>query len=104
MKILFFRLILGATSVIAFATISGCVVPGMSGRDKSLGFNGSYEVVRSELPANWTVSRYPIRNGDAEVSFDTMDKIDGDQSLRILVHRIAAGRWGKPFLFQVRTQ
>ncbi len=98
-----FRLILGAASVIVLAVISGCVFPGMGDRDKSLGYNGSYEIAKSRLPVNWTFSRYPIKRGDAEVSLDTMDAIDGDQSLKFVVHRIAEGRFGVPFLFQVRT-
>jgi hypothetical protein len=92
----------GVAALVALVTVSGCVVPGMGRKDRSLGFNGSFEIVRSGLPVNWELSRYPVKRGDAEFALDTTDPVDGDQSLRIVVRRIAADQWGEPFLFQVR--
>jgi hypothetical protein len=102
MKPILFRWVSRVTSVIAMLAISGCVIPGTGVQDKTLGYNGSFEIERAGLPVNWTSSRYPIKNGDAEFSIDTADAISGDQSLKIVVHRFSnSSRW-KPFLFQVR--
>lgn len=54
------------------------------------------------MPVNWSISIYPIRDGDLEVSLDTTDEINGEQSLKFVVHRFAQGSRWKPFLFQVR--
>ena len=67
----------------------GCVIPGTGVHDKTLGYNGSFEIERAGLPVNWTSSRYPLKNGDAEFSIDTADAISGDQSLKILVRRLS---------------
>ena len=87
---------------VAILTLLGCVIPGKGVNDKSLGHNGSFEIVESDLPVNWIVSKYPAEKGDAEFLLDTTDAIDGAQSLKIVVHRIGEGQWGTPFLFQVR--
>ena len=89
-------------SVSAILAISGCVVPGTGLHDKKLGYNGSFETVQSGLPVNWTISRYPIKNGDMEASIDTIDTVSGDRSLKVVVHRFDQGNRWKPFLFQVR--
>jgi hypothetical protein len=102
MKTILFRLVSRVTSIVAMLAISGCVIPGTGVHYESLGYNGSFEIERAGLPVNWTSSRYPIKNGDAEFSIDTADAISGDQSLKIVVRRFSnSSRW-KPFLFQVR--
>jgi hypothetical protein len=74
----------------------------MGPRDKNLGYNGSFEIVESELPVNWTISRYPVKEGTAEVFVDTTDAVSGERSLRIVVHEYSSTNRWKPFLFQVR--
>ena len=70
-------------------------------RDSEAGFNGSFEVVKSGLPANWYVHRVPLEDGDVEISYDSDDRVDGTQSLKLLVHRVEGSRWRGPGLFQV---
>ena len=102
MKTILFRLISRVTSIVTMLAMFGYVIPGMGVHDESLGYNGNFEIERAGLPVNWTSSRYPIKNGDAESSIDTTDAISGDQSLKIVVRRFSnSSRW-KPFLFQVR--
>lgn len=70
--------------------------------DEAAGFNGSFEVVKSGYPANWNVYHRPLDAGDAELSFDPAEPIDGTQSLKMLVHRVdPSGGWRSPGLFQV---
>ncbi len=102
MQMNLFRWVSRVTRVIAMLAISGCVIPGAGVHDDSLGYNGSFEIQRAGLPVNWSSSRYPIRNGDAEFTIDTADAVSGEQSLKIVVRRFSdSSRW-KPFLFQVR--
>jgi len=89
MKKNLFRLVSRVTSVIAMLAICGCVVPGTGVHDKTLGYNGSFEIERAGLPVNSTSCRYPIKNGDAEFSIDTADAISGDQFLKIVVRRLS---------------
>jgi len=102
MKTILFRLISRVTGIIAILAVSGCVVPGIGVQDKALGYNGSFEIERYGLPVNWSSSRYPIKNGDAEFAIDTTDAISGDQSLKIVVRKFSNNSRWKPFLFQVR--
>jgi len=102
MKTLLFLLVSQSTCLIAILAISGCVVPGMGPRGKNLGYNGSFEIVESELPVNWTISRYPVKEGTVEVFVDTTDAVSGERSLRIVVHEYSSTNRWKPFLFQVR--
>ena len=98
--------IVAGTSAISLALLAGCVLPGMYEMDSSVGDNGSFEIVESGLPVNWIIGRYAIRDGDAEISFDASDAVDGNQSLRIVVHRISAGPKGHgtgPWMFLSRA-
>jgi len=47
-------------------------------KDDSADFNGSFEIVKSGLPVNWTFYNPP---GDVEISLDIMDAVEGNQSL-----------------------
>ena len=84
MKTILFRLVSRVTSIVAMLAISGCVIPGTGVHDELLGYNGSFEIERAGLPVNWTSSRYPIKNGDAEFSIDMADAISGDQPLKMV--------------------
>ncbi len=90
MKTLRFLNVSQLTGLIAILAISGCVVPGMGPHDRDLGYNGSFEVIESGLPVNWTISRYPIKAGEVEATIDTVDAISGDRSLRIAVLKYAS--------------
>ena len=90
----------GAAGFLALLAVSGCVVPGIGVHDRSAGVNGDFEVVRGGFPANWILSRYPLRSGDVEAVIDTTEAVSGNRSLKIIVHRYAdADRW-KPFVFR----
>ncbi len=79
----------------------------MSIREKSesAGFNGSFEIEKSGLPVNWYLHYPPIKNGDAEISLDTVDAVEGNQSLKFIVHRVdrvdSVSGWRSAGLFQV---
>lgn len=85
------------------ALLSGCVIPGMYESDASIGDNGSFEVVQSGLPVNWIVGRYAVRDGDAELSFDRSDAVDGSQSLKIVVHRVDNDAGREPWIVRTRA-
>lgn len=88
----------GAAVIYLGASLS----PSTRETDETAGFNGSFEVVKSGYPANWNVYHRPLDDGDAELSFDTAEPIDGAQSLKLLVHRAGpGGGWRSPGLFQV---
>jgi len=71
-------------------------------KSESAGFNGSFEIVKSGLPVNWYFSYPAIKNGDVEISLDTMDVVEGGQSLKFIVHRVdSRPGWRRPGLFQV---
>jgi len=102
MRTILFQMISRFVCLISILSVSGCVVPGMGPYDKDLGYNGSFEIVDSELPVNWTISRYPVRDGTIEAFVDTTDVVSGHRSLRIVIHEYdSSSRW-EPFLFQVR--
>jgi hypothetical protein len=72
-------------------------------KSSSAGFNGSFELVKSGLPVNWYIHYPPIKNGDAELSLDTIDAVEGNQSLKLSVHRVDdVGGWRAAGLFQLR--
>jgi hypothetical protein len=92
-------ILLGAVPALALAaacdSFSACKV------DKAAGFNGSFEFVKSGYPANWSIYHHPLNAGDADMSFDTADKVDGRQSLKFVVRKTnGVGGWGSPGLFQ----
>lgn len=103
-KTILLRFCIGATAAagLGFAILSGCVIPGTGEFDKSVGHNGSFEIVRSGLPVNWYVSRRPIRKGNAEFSVDTTDAVDGKHSLKIVVHGVTDPPSRAPWVFQTR--
>lgn len=103
MKATALRVLPGTTIILMAGVLNACGTP-MSIREKSesAGFNGSFEIVKSGLPVNWYIHYPPIENGDVELSFDTRDPIEGDQSLKLIVHRVVPrGGWRSAGLFQV---
>ena len=81
---------------------AGCGQFSIIEKSSSAGFNGGYEIVKSGLPVNWYIYHPPIKNGDVEVSLDTLDAVEGNQSLKFLVHRVDGPGWRSAGLFQVR--
>jgi hypothetical protein len=76
--------------------------PSIREKSESAGFNGSFEIVKSGLPVNWYIHYPPIENGDAELSLDARDAIEGNRSLKLIVHRAEpVGGWRTAGLFQV---
>ena len=54
--------------------------------DESAGLNGSFEVVKSGLPVNWSFySPNTVSDGDFSIEMDTNDYVDGKQSLKFEV-------------------
>lgn len=96
------RMLSWSVALLAILSSSSCVVPGTGPHDKKVGYNGDFEIVESDLPVNWTISRYPIEEGDAEALVDTTDAVSGTRSLKIVVHEFVGSERWKPFLFQVR--
>jgi hypothetical protein len=69
--------------------------------DPEAGFNGSFEVMRSGYPANWSVYHKPLDDEVAVLSADTGAAMDGRQSLRFTVADPLQYRgWRTPGLFQ----
>jgi hypothetical protein len=71
-------------------------------RKPSVGMNGGFEHTKSNLPFNWIVySPSTIPTGNYELSFDTEDFKEGNQSLKFLVHECSAvGGWRSPGITQ----
>jgi len=71
-------------------------------RDDTAGLNGSFEIVRSDLPVNWYVYRQPLEDGRGELTFDVEDAPDGTQALKLVAHSVEsrASRAAGPGLFQ----
>ena len=103
MKTTHARLALGAAIILIAAVLNGCTRMSIRQKSESAGFNGSFEIVKSGLPVNWYIYYPPIKNGNAEVSLDTKDAVEGNQSLKVTVHRAdSRGGWTTAGLFQVR--
>lgn len=87
-------------SVAAFFALQQWGAMSTVARDEAAGFNGSFEVVADGLPANWRVYDRPLVQGDAELTYDDGDAVDGAQSLEMVVHRAdGAGGWRDAGLF-----
>jgi hypothetical protein len=87
-------------ALVTTALLTGCVIPGAGEMDSSVDENGSFEVVRSGMPVNWIMDRYAIRNNEVEFSLDTTDAVDGQQSLKIVVHAVDDHSWNAPWFFR----
>ena len=104
MKTTHTRVALSAVIIFMAAVVNGCTKMSIRHKSESSGFNGSFEVVQSGLPVNWYFHYPPIKNGDVEISLDTKDAIEGNQSLKFKVHRVdSRPGWRRPGLFQVRS-
>jgi len=70
--------------------------------DESAGINGSFEVIKNNLPVNWLVyTPNTTGEGDFDFSFDTKDAKEGKQSLKLDVKTCSAkGGWHSPGIAQ----
>ena len=93
---------MGILTILASVLLSGCDEFSESRQDKTAGINGSFEVVESGLPVNWSVyTPKSIPTGDFDLIIDTIEYKDGKQSLKFLVRECSSrGGWLSPGLFQ----
>ena len=96
------RIAFGAAIILTATVLNGCIQMSIRHKSESAGFNGSFEIVKSGLPVNWYFHHPPIKNGDVEISLDTKDAVEGNQSLKFIVLRVGTiPGWRRPGLFQV---
>ena len=64
--------------------------------------NGSFEVLESGLPVNWSIyTPKTIPTGDYDLVIDTSEFKEGNQSLKFVVRECSSrGGWHSPGLFQ----
>ena len=104
MKTTHARVAFRAAIILIATVLNGCTPMSIREKSESAGFNGSFEIVKSGLPVNWYIHYPPIKNGDVEISLDTKDAVEGNQSLKFIVLRVdARPGWRRPGLFQVRS-
>lgn len=100
MKTLIFRNsnILLPVIVLAFGLLCGCSPMSESVMDKTVGMNGSFEIVKSGLPVNWLIfSPKTVETGDFDLIIDTTEFKDGRQSLHFAVRECSSdGGWDSP--------
>ena len=99
MKTIASIVLIGATAISSAVVLCGCAPISIREKSESAGFNGSFEIARSGLPVNWYFYYSPIKNGGVEISLDTSDAIEGNQSLKLVSRRVE--RVWKPGFFQV---
>ena len=106
MKTIAFRVLLGATSIFLAAVLSGCMNVTHE-IDTSAGINGGFEIERSGVPVNWIIERNTFNEEDAEISIDTEEKVEGEQSLRFAVHNLGPNsesrQWSVGQVFPARS-
>lgn len=90
-------LFLIATTIISLIFCFGCLKP-MSETitDNNAGINGSFELVKNNLPVNWLVyTSKTIPNSNFDINFDSSTYKDGKQSLQFNVRKCddAGGRF-----------
>ncbi len=102
MKTTHARAALGAAIISIAVASNGCTKFSIREKDDSVGFNGGFETAKSGLPVNWYLYYPPIKNGDAEITLDTRDAHEGNQSLKFVAQRAdSRGGWTTAGLFQV---
>ena len=95
------RLSLKATLAVAAGSfLIGCEKMSESYLDESVGINGGFEVTRNGLPVNWLVyTPATIPTGDYDLVIDTVEYIEGRQSLKFVVRDCSpTGGWHSPGL------
>lgn len=95
-----FRQLFSVTSILLL--MAGCMSGGMSTvrTDSNAGFNGSFEVVKDGLPANWYIYTPNGSRADYQLLFDTVDPVEGNQSLQFSVKSCSpTGGWYSPGIF-----
>jgi hypothetical protein len=99
-----FRFIISALAIsISAVTIYSCTNNWSKiEEDKSVGLNGSFEIVKNGLPVNWWFSTpEEYKNGDIDIIIDSSDFKDGKQSLKFHVKNCSGLRGNKaPGFFQ----
>ncbi|UCF64007.1 MAG: hypothetical protein JSW33_15810 [bacterium] len=91
-NLIFLLVIIGSILIGCFKKVSETV------RDESAGINGGFEVIKSGLPVNWLIySPKTIPTGNYDLILDTVEYVEGKQSLKFLVHECSAmGGWYSP--------
>jgi hypothetical protein len=96
-------------ALVTAALLISCAAPSyIVRRQPNAGLNGSFEVVSTGYPVNWSFSASPIQDGSMVVSLDGENVQDGSQSLKIEARSDSqAGEvfyqvWSKPS-FSART-
>jgi hypothetical protein len=81
---------------------SGCSRLSEIIHDEKAGINGGFETMVSGLPVNWYVYTMNIvPEGDFTITPDTVELIEGKQSLKFTVNRcLDHGGWHSPGIFQ----
>lgn len=90
LMMLFFTLLVGCNQI--FKPMSEQVT------DKHAGMNGGFEYTKSGLPVNWLMyTPKTVPDGDFDIEIDTIDFVEGKQSLKFIVRACSAdGGWHSP--------
>lgn len=82
-----FKSLLNVTALSSILVFSSCMAQmSESETDPSAGLNGSFELVKNNLPVNWLVySKNTVKEGDFDIRFDDQDPKEGKQSLIVKV-------------------
>ncbi|MFY0686000.1 MAG: hypothetical protein JXQ90_02485 [Cyclobacteriaceae bacterium] len=88
--------------VLSLAFLLGCTNMSESVKDPSIGINGGFEFEKNDIPINWLVySPRTVPDGEFSISFDNVDKIEGNQSLRMdILNCDTTGGWLSPGIAQ----
>lgn len=95
--------IIGRHGLAMLALLAACASPRYIIHSRpATSWNGSFEIVESGYPVNWSFSQAPIEQRDMSVVLDREVVHEGQQSLRVEVLRAVAGPevfeqvWAKP--------
>ena len=85
-------------ALLTLGALTACGTHSESVLDPSVGINGGFETVRSGLPVNWLLyTPKTVREGDFDIVIDTVEKVEGKQSLKFVVRKCSSeGGWLSP--------